>query len=75
MTRTKEERQRFIKPFQLNPQDTGSVEVQVALLTDRILSLTEHFKVHNKDFSLKSGLLKLGISSPYPVGILRTKRC
>jgi small subunit ribosomal protein S15 len=59
MTRTKEERHEFIKPFQLNPQDTGSVEVQVALLTDRILSLTEHFKVHRKDFSLKCGLLKL----------------
>jgi len=59
MTRTKEERQELIKPFQLNPQDSGSVEVQVALLTDRILSLTEHFKVHKKDFSLKSGLLKL----------------
>ena len=44
MTRTKEERHEFIKPFQLNPQDTGSVEVQVALLTDRILSLTEHFR-------------------------------
>ncbi len=59
MTRTKEERLEIIKPFQLNPQDTGSVEVQVALLTDRILALTEHFKVHKKDFSLKSGLLKL----------------
>lgn len=59
MTRTKEERLEIIKPFQLNPQDTGSVEVQVALLTDRILALTEHFKAHPKDFSLKSGLLKL----------------
>lgn len=59
MTRTKEERQALIKPFQLSPQDSGSVEVQVALLTDRIVSLTEHFKVHQKDYSLKSGLLKL----------------
>jgi len=59
MTRTTEERQEIIKKFQVNPKDSGSVEVQVALLTDRILSLTEHFKAHQKDFSLKSGLLKL----------------
>lgn len=59
MTQTKETKLEVIKPFQLNPQDTGSVEVQVALLTDRIVALTEHFKAHPKDFSLKSGLLKL----------------
>jgi small subunit ribosomal protein S15 len=59
MTRTKESRLEIIKPFQMNPQDTGSTEVQVALLTARILALTEHFKVHQKDYALKCGLLKL----------------
>jgi small subunit ribosomal protein S15 len=59
MTRTVEEKQGVIKQFQLHDKDTGSTEVQIAQLTDRILSLTEHFKVHQKDFSLKAGLLKL----------------
>jgi small subunit ribosomal protein S15 len=48
-----------IKQYQLHPNDTGSTEVQVAALTTRILALTEHFKVHQKDFALKTGLLQL----------------
>lgn len=48
-----------IKQYQLHANDTGSTEVQIAALTARILSLTEHFKAHPKDFALKSGLLKL----------------
>lgn len=54
-----EEKQGLMKQYQLHDKDTGSTEVQVALLTDRILSLTEHFKAHPKDFSLKTGLLQL----------------
>lgn len=42
-----------------HPGDTGSPEVQVALLTARIEDLTEHFKVHKKDFHSRTGLLKL----------------
>lgn len=42
-----------------HPGDTGSPEVQVALLTARINGLTEHFKVHKKDFHSRTGLLKL----------------
>ena len=42
-----------------HPGDTGSPEVQVALLTARIEGLTEHFKVHKKDFHSRTGLLKL----------------
>ncbi len=42
-----------------HPGDTGSAEVQVALLTARIDGLTEHFKVHKKDFHSRTGLLKL----------------
>lgn len=49
----------IIKKFQRNEQDTGSSEVQIALLTDRINDLTEHFKVHVKDHHSRRGLLKL----------------
>lgn len=42
-----------------HPGDTGSPEVQVALLTARIDGLTEHFKIHKKDFHSRTGLLKL----------------
>jgi len=54
-----EEKQEIIKEFQLHPKDTGSPEVQIALLTKRIEYLTEHFKVHKKDFHSRRGLLKL----------------
>ena len=45
--------------FDLKEGDTGAAEVQVALLTDRILYLTEHMKVHKHDFHTRRGLLKL----------------
>ncbi len=45
--------------FKLHESDTGSPEVQVALLTTRIKDITEHLKVHSKDFSTRRGLLKL----------------
>ena len=48
-----------IEKYALHEGDTGSPEVQVALLTERITYLTEHFKVHKKDFHSKTGLLKL----------------
>ena len=47
------------KQFQLHPKDTGSADVQVALLTSRINELTEHFKSHKKDHSSRRGLLKM----------------
>lgn len=49
----------IINNHRLHEQDTGSPEVQIALLTNRIKSLTEHFKVHKKDFHSRRGLLKL----------------
>lgn len=49
----------IISDYQLNSQDTGSVEVQIALLTQRINQLTEHFKTHAKDENSKRGLMKL----------------
>jgi small subunit ribosomal protein S15 len=49
----------IIEKFKTHSTDTGSSEVQIALLTDRIKYLTEHFKVHKKDHHSRQGLLKL----------------
>ena len=49
----------IIEKFQRHEGDTGSTEVQVALLTERINSLTDHFKSHAKDHSSRRGLLKM----------------
>lgn len=49
----------IIGNYRLHESDTGSPEVQIALLTFRINNLTEHFKVHTKDFAGRRGLLKL----------------
>ena len=49
----------IIEKYKVHPTDTGSSEVQIALLTDRIQYLTEHFKVHKKDHHSRQGLLKL----------------
>ncbi len=56
---SKEQKTELIKNFQINTNDTGSIEVQVALLTERINHLNEHFKAHKKDFASKMGLQKL----------------
>ena len=49
----------IIEKFKIHSSDTGSSEVQIALLTDRIRYLTDHFKVHAKDHHSRQGLLKL----------------
>ena len=49
----------IIVKFQLHDSDSGSAEVQIALLTERINQLTEHFKVHKKDHHSRRGLMKL----------------
>ena len=59
MSITAEEKQRLIKDFGLKEGDTGSPEVQVAVLTSRITTLTEHFKTHKKDNHGRRGLLKM----------------
>jgi small subunit ribosomal protein S15 len=53
------QKERVVKLYQRSGKDTGSPEVQIALLTERINSLTEHFKTHVKDFHSRRGLLKL----------------
>ena len=52
-------KEELVEQFRAHPKDTGSPEVQVALLSERISYLTEHFKVHAKDHHSRRGLLKL----------------
>ncbi|MCK4594166.1 30S ribosomal protein S15 [bacterium] len=59
MSLTKEKKAEIIAKFGADTQDTGSTEVQVALLTARLNDLTEHFKEHPKDHHGRRGLLKL----------------
>jgi small subunit ribosomal protein S15 len=54
-----EKKQEIITTFKRHEGDTGSPEVQIALLTERIIYLTEHFKVHKKDHHSRRGLLKI----------------
>ena len=56
---TKERKQEIIKNFGRDEKDTGSSEVQIALLTERINELTEHLKVHKKDNHSMRGLLQM----------------
>ena len=59
MAITKEKKQALIKDFKISQNDTGSAEVQVAILTERINSLTKHLIENKKDNSSKRGLLKM----------------
>ena len=56
---TKERKQEVIDTFKRDEKDTGSSEVQIALLTERINELTEHLKVHKKDNHSRRGLLQM----------------
>ena len=56
---TKEKKNDLVGKFQLHEGDTGSADVQIALLTERINSLTEHLAAHKKDHHSRRGLLKL----------------
>jgi small subunit ribosomal protein S15 len=59
LAQTTEVKQGIIEQYRVHEGDSGSPEVQVALLTNRITELTEHFKVHSKDHHGRRGLLKL----------------
>jgi len=65
--------QKIIKKYQTDKNDTGSVDVQVALLTARIKHLTEHFKTHKKDHHSRRGLLKLVSQRKKLLGYLKNK--
>jgi small subunit ribosomal protein S15 len=56
---TKDKKKAIIEKFQIKESDTGSPEVQIALMTERINYLTEHLKIHKKDFHSRLGLMKL----------------
>ena len=55
----KDQKEKLIHDFQVHGADTGSAPVQIAILTERINLLTDHFKVHRKDHHSRRGLLKL----------------
>ena len=59
MSITAERKQELIKEFAVQKNDTGSPEVQVAILTERITNLTEHLKIHKKDHHSRRGLLMM----------------
>jgi small subunit ribosomal protein S15 len=59
MPLTKEQKSKVIDQFKTKDRDTGSPEVQIAILSNRIQYLTEHFKTHAKDHHSRRGLLKL----------------
>jgi small subunit ribosomal protein S15 len=59
MTITKERKQQLLEQFKRADKDTGSAEVQIAILTSRINSLTEHLRSHSKDYAGRRGLLML----------------
>ncbi|MCP4566059.1 MAG: 30S ribosomal protein S15 [FCB group bacterium] len=59
MATSKEKKKEVIEQFKLHDKDTGSPEVQIALLTERINHLTGHLKIHKKDHHSRRGLLKM----------------
>ena len=59
MALSNQQKVQVVKDYQRSPEDTGSPEVQVALLTARITDLSEHFKTHEKDHHSRQGLLKM----------------
>jgi small subunit ribosomal protein S15 len=59
MSLNKETKGTIITQYRIHPSDTGSPEVQIAILSERITYLTEHFKTHKKDHASRRGLLKI----------------
>jgi small subunit ribosomal protein S15 len=59
MTMTREQKEAIIGQFKVHDTDTGSAEVQIALLTNRINHLTEHLKIHKNDHHSRRGLMKM----------------
>lgn len=75
MTLSLQDKQGVVRRFQRHGEDTGSPEIQVALLTTRIQQLTEHLKVHAKDHASRRGLLKMvGARSSLLKYLTRTDR-
>jgi len=73
MAITKDRKTEIIDQYRLEPSDTGSPEVQIALLTARITELTEHLRTHKKDHASRRGLLKMVSKRSGLLTYLRTK--
>lgn len=73
MSITAERKQELITEFAAQEGDTGSPEVQIALLTERITNLTEHFKSHKKDNHSRRGLLKMVAQRRHLLDYLKAK--
>ena len=69
----KEKKSEIIARYRKHDQDSGSPEVQIALLSERITTLTEHFKVHKKDHHSRRGLLKMVGQRKRLLNYLKTK--
>jgi len=67
-----EKKKEIIESYKIHDHDTGSPEVQIALLTERITYLTEHFKTHKKDHHSRRGLLKLVAQRKKLINYLKT---
>ncbi len=59
LTLSKEEKSKIINDYKINPSDSGSPEVQIALMTNRLNYLTEHFSTHKKDHHSRTGLMRM----------------
>ena len=70
---TKEKKSAIIEANRINENDTGSPEDQIAILTDRIVTLTEHLKEHPKDFHSRRGMLKMVGQRRNLLGYLKKK--
>jgi len=68
-----EKKKEIIEGFKVHPTDTGSPEVQIAILSERITYLTEHFKTHMKDHHSRRGLLKLVSQRRHLLDYLKVK--
>lgn len=73
MVLVKEKKMKIIDEFKTHARDTGSTEVQIAILTERINTLGEHFKQHKNDFHSRRGLLSLVGRRRRLLGYLKTK--
>ena len=73
MTLLPERKKEIIEGFKTHPTDTGSPEVQVAILSERITYLTDHFKTHIKDHHSRRGLLQLVGQRRHLLDYLKTK--
>ena len=70
---SKEKKAEIIKTYGRTPEDTGSPEVQIAILTERIRELTEHLKVNKKDHHSRRGMLKMIGQRRNPLAYLQKK--